>query len=202
MTLLTPGEPASAKGEAKAATAEPNWFASYPAGVPRTIDPDVYPSLSAMLLAACRQHAERPAFEFLQRADEFRAMGSRQPRLCGVPGRRSCAAGRASASRSCCRTCSPIRWRFSARCAAGLTVGQRQPALYAARIAAAARRFRRDRHRHHGEFRPQACKRSSPKPRSAMSWSRGSAILCPCSSAGHSISPTPISATRVPAVAV
>ena len=34
--------------------------------------------------------------------------------------------------------------------------GQRQPALYAARIATAARRFRRRRHRHHGEFRPQA----------------------------------------------
>ena len=31
-------------------TAEPNWFASYPAGVPKTIDPDIYPSLSAMLI--------------------------------------------------------------------------------------------------------------------------------------------------------
>jgi long-chain acyl-CoA synthetase len=71
MTLLTPGEPASAKGEAKAATAGPNWFASYPAGVPRTIDPDIYPSLSAMLIACCRQHGELPAFEFLQTRMSF-----------------------------------------------------------------------------------------------------------------------------------
>src|SRR3984885_5084092 len=47
-------------------TAEPNWFASYPAGVPRMIDPDIYPSLSAMLVELCRQHGELPAFEFLQ----------------------------------------------------------------------------------------------------------------------------------------
>jgi long-chain acyl-CoA synthetase len=61
MMLTTQNEPAPDKSEA----AEPLWFASYPAGVPRTIDPDLYPSLSAMLLEACRQHAERPAFECL-----------------------------------------------------------------------------------------------------------------------------------------
>jgi long-chain acyl-CoA synthetase len=55
----------SAAATAKAQDAEPVWFASYPKGVPRTVDPDVYPSLSAMLLEACRQHAERPAFECL-----------------------------------------------------------------------------------------------------------------------------------------
>jgi long-chain acyl-CoA synthetase len=63
MTLLTQSEPAPAKSETEAAA--PIWFASYPAGVPRTIDADAYPSLSAMLLEACRQHAERPAFECL-----------------------------------------------------------------------------------------------------------------------------------------
>jgi long-chain acyl-CoA synthetase len=41
------------------------WLASYPAGVPATIDPDAYPSLHALLLAACRRHADRPAFDFL-----------------------------------------------------------------------------------------------------------------------------------------
>ncbi|HLH88474.1 MAG TPA: AMP-binding protein [Xanthobacteraceae bacterium] len=41
------------------------WRASYPAGVPVSIDPDAFPSLHALLLAACRQHAERPAFDFL-----------------------------------------------------------------------------------------------------------------------------------------
>src|SRR3974390_3139094 len=45
--------------------AEPIWFASYPAGVPRTIDPDSFPSLASMLTEACRQHANRPAFESL-----------------------------------------------------------------------------------------------------------------------------------------
>jgi long-chain acyl-CoA synthetase len=62
MTLGTQSEPTPAKAEA----AEPIWFASYPEGVPRRIDPDAYPSLSAMLLEACRQHAERPAFECLR----------------------------------------------------------------------------------------------------------------------------------------
>jgi long-chain acyl-CoA synthetase len=49
----------------KTRAAEPIWLASYPAGVPASIDPDAYPSLPAMLIEACRQHAERPAFECL-----------------------------------------------------------------------------------------------------------------------------------------
>jgi long-chain acyl-CoA synthetase len=62
--LMTP----SSQGEAAAVAAgtpEPIWFAAYPAGVPKTIDPDAYPSLSAMLIEACRQHRQRPAFECL-----------------------------------------------------------------------------------------------------------------------------------------
>ncbi len=43
----------------------PIWLASYPPGVPKTIDPDTYPSLHGMLLAVCRRHGERPAFECL-----------------------------------------------------------------------------------------------------------------------------------------
>jgi long-chain acyl-CoA synthetase len=50
---------------AKAGAAGPNWFSSYPPGVPKSIDPDIYPSLTAMLLEACRKNAERPAFECL-----------------------------------------------------------------------------------------------------------------------------------------
>jgi long-chain acyl-CoA synthetase len=61
MTLVSQSETAAAK----AGAGEPIWFASYPAGVPKTIDPDAYPSLPAMLIEACRQHAERPAFECL-----------------------------------------------------------------------------------------------------------------------------------------
>jgi long-chain acyl-CoA synthetase len=39
--------------------------AFYPSGVPATIDPDAFASLHALLLAACRRHADRPAFDFL-----------------------------------------------------------------------------------------------------------------------------------------
>ena len=73
MTVMPEGE--AAPVAVKEATAEANmevtkkvepiWFASYPAGVPRTIDPDGFPSLSTMLIEACRQHAARPAFESL-----------------------------------------------------------------------------------------------------------------------------------------
>ncbi len=48
-----------------AGTAEPIWLASYPPGIPKSIDPDSYPSLSAMLLDACARHAAHPAFECL-----------------------------------------------------------------------------------------------------------------------------------------
>jgi long-chain acyl-CoA synthetase len=43
--------------------AEPIWFASYPPEVPKTIDPDSYASLPAMLLDSCAHNAARPAFE-------------------------------------------------------------------------------------------------------------------------------------------
>jgi long-chain acyl-CoA synthetase len=49
----------------RAGSAEPIWFASYPPGIPRSIDPDSYPSLSVMLLNACTRHAALPAFECL-----------------------------------------------------------------------------------------------------------------------------------------
>ncbi|HEX4555815.1 MAG TPA: AMP-binding protein [Xanthobacteraceae bacterium] len=41
------------------------WLASYPPGVAAKIDPDTYPSLHALLLAACQRHRDRPAFDFL-----------------------------------------------------------------------------------------------------------------------------------------
>jgi long-chain acyl-CoA synthetase len=61
MTLETRNAPAPAA----AGAGEPIWFASYPPGHPRTIDPDSYPSLSALLLDACKRHAAYPAFECL-----------------------------------------------------------------------------------------------------------------------------------------
>jgi long-chain acyl-CoA synthetase len=50
---------------ATAPAADPVWLSSYPAGVPASIDADSYPSLHALLLEACRNYAERPAFECL-----------------------------------------------------------------------------------------------------------------------------------------
>ena len=61
MTLQTQKAPTPAASGA----VEPAWFASYPPGIPRSIDPDSYPSLSAMLLDACARHAAHPAFECL-----------------------------------------------------------------------------------------------------------------------------------------
>ncbi|MFZ0722839.1 MAG: AMP-binding protein [Xanthobacteraceae bacterium] len=61
MTLGMQSEIAPMNGKGQ----EPIWLASYPAGVPAAIDADAYPSLAAMLIEACRQHAERPAFECL-----------------------------------------------------------------------------------------------------------------------------------------
>ena len=40
----------SAPHLAPAGTVDPIWLKSYPAGTPKTIDPDSYPSLHAMLL--------------------------------------------------------------------------------------------------------------------------------------------------------
>lgn len=42
-----------------------NWLTSYPPGVPKSIDPDAYPSLHALLLDACREYGGRPAFNCL-----------------------------------------------------------------------------------------------------------------------------------------
>ena len=59
MTLQTQSAPPPAHA------AEPIWYASYPPAFPRTIDPDTYSSLPAMLLDACARHASHPAFECL-----------------------------------------------------------------------------------------------------------------------------------------
>jgi long-chain acyl-CoA synthetase len=58
--------PAAAAAPAAVGRSEPSWFSSYPAGVPKTIDADAYPSLHAMLLEACGRFSERPAFECLR----------------------------------------------------------------------------------------------------------------------------------------
>jgi len=61
MTLQTQ----SAAVPATDGTGQPVWFASYPPGIAKTIDPDSYSSLPAMLLDACSRHAAHPAFECL-----------------------------------------------------------------------------------------------------------------------------------------
>ena len=191
MTLVSQGEPAPAtatRGGAKLVCLLSR------RAFPRRIDPDAYPSLLGHadrgLPAACRASGLRMP----ERAHELRRMGARQPRLCGVPGRGGelpCRRPR----RDHAAEHVGLSGHVSRRVARRDDRGQRQSALHAARTAAAARRFRRQRHRDHGEFRPQARGRSSPRPKSATSWWRGSAILCRCSSAGRSISPIPTSGT-------
>ena len=63
MSVQTGASPAA--NQSAAANAEPVWYASYPPGIPRTIDPDAFPSLTAMLVDACARHADHPAFECL-----------------------------------------------------------------------------------------------------------------------------------------
>jgi long-chain acyl-CoA synthetase len=60
MTLQTQSPPGAAPG-----ASEPIWFVSYPPGIPKTIDPDAYSSLTALLLDACARHAALTAFECL-----------------------------------------------------------------------------------------------------------------------------------------
>jgi long-chain acyl-CoA synthetase len=67
MTLAGPSEATAADIKGRG----PIWLASYPAGVPATIDADAYPSLPAMLIEACRQHAPLPAFECLSAQMSF-----------------------------------------------------------------------------------------------------------------------------------
>jgi long-chain acyl-CoA synthetase len=55
----------NAASPSEAATGEPIWFASYPRGIPKTIDADTYSSLPALLHDACLRHAAHPAFDCL-----------------------------------------------------------------------------------------------------------------------------------------
>lgn len=55
-----------------ASVGEPVWYASYAPGIPKTIDPDIFPSLSAMLVDACHRHAALPAFECLGTRMDYR----------------------------------------------------------------------------------------------------------------------------------
>ncbi len=61
----SPRVPPAAGAAGASGAAAPIWFASYPPGMPHSIDADMYPSLPAMLCDACAQYADRPAFECL-----------------------------------------------------------------------------------------------------------------------------------------
>ena len=157
MTFMMKVEPAPAKADNtdKAVAAEPIWFASYPSGVPKTIDPDAYPSLSAMLIMGLPEPRRASGFRMPQRPHELRRVGARQPRFRGVSGRRGgLQSGRPR--RDHAAEHARLSGDVSRRAARGHDRRQRQSALHAARIATAACRFRRRGHRDHGEFRPQA----------------------------------------------
>ncbi len=50
------------------------WLGSYPEGVPADIDPDLYPSLVALLEACFVRHAPRTAFSFMGKALTYREL--------------------------------------------------------------------------------------------------------------------------------
>jgi len=63
--------PEPAPEPALAAVAAAPWRQSYPPGVPARIDPDAFPSLHALLLAACRQYGDLQAFDYLGAAMSY-----------------------------------------------------------------------------------------------------------------------------------
>ena len=54
----------------------PPWLASYPAGVPSTIDPDMYPSLAELAEDSFQIHASLPAYKLLGKTLTFEELGS------------------------------------------------------------------------------------------------------------------------------
>jgi hypothetical protein len=134
--------------------AEPIWFASYPPGIPRTIDPDSYPSLTAMLLDACVRHGDHPAFECLGCAHELYRLGSRQLQLRGVSSsKRQCRPGDRVAIMLPNLLAYPVAFLGALR--AGLSSSTSIRSTRRANSESACG-FGRHHHRDHGEFRAQA----------------------------------------------
>ena len=50
---------------------EKTWLKQYPAGVPEQIDPDQYPSLTALIEEAFKKHASLPAYKFMGKGFSF-----------------------------------------------------------------------------------------------------------------------------------
>jgi len=148
MTLKTQSPPA----QRTTGAADPIWFASYPPGVPKNIDPDAYPSLPTMLLDTCMRHAARAAFECLDTRMGY-AEWERVSRAFAafLVEEAKCRPGERVAIMLPNLIAYPVA--FFAVLRAGLIVVNVNP-LYTPRAERAACRFRCDRHRHHGEFRP------------------------------------------------
>ncbi len=152
MTLTTQSDPAESKPHLET---EPIWFASYPAGVPKTIDPDAYPSLSAMLLEACRVHADRPAFEYLSARMSYAAW-ERDSRdfAAFLVEEANCRPGDRVAIMLPNMLAYPVTFLGALR--AGMTVVNVNPLYTPRELQQQLADCRRHGHRDHGEFRPQA----------------------------------------------
>ena len=151
MTLQT----GSGKAPPPAGAAEPIWFASYPPGIPKSIDPDTYPSLSAMLLDACARHAAHPAFECLG----VRMTYTEWERLSRgfaafLIEEVKCRPGDRVAIMLPNLLAYPVAFLGALR--AGLTVVNVNPLYTPRELKEQLDGFGRRRHRHHGEFRAQA----------------------------------------------
>ncbi len=194
MTLATQDEPVRPKPSPR------NHPGSRPCppGVPKTIDPDAYPSLTAMLVAACRQHAERPAFECLGAQMTF-AEWDRDSRdfAAFLVEEVNCRPGERVAIMLPNMFAYPVSFLGTLR--AGLIVVNVNPLATPRELQHQLADSPASVIDNTWRTSPTSCRRSSPTRKSVMSWWRGSAGLpTPVSSAGRSISPL-LYPPRVPA---
>ena len=157
MTAASPSEATPRRHQGR----QPIWLASYPAGVPATIDPDAYPSLPAMLIEACRQHHAAPGLRMPGRADELTRNGSATAATLRPSwSRRRTAAGRPR--RDHAAEHARLSGHVPRRAARRHDGGQRQPALHAARIARSSSPIPAPTSSSSWRISPTSCRTSSP----------------------------------------
>ena len=171
------------------------WYASYPPGIPKTIDPDTYSSLPAMLLDACTRHARLPAFECLGTTVTY-ADWERVSRAFAAFLVQEAKSHRGDRIAIMLPNLLAYPVAFLGAVRAGLTVVNVNPLYTPRELKEQLIDFRRYRDRDHGEFRPRARAGLGRHPDLFTSWSRGSATSCRRSSARYSISPTPMCARQ------
>lgn len=91
------------------------WLASYPKNVPAQIDLDEFGSIPDILTVACKDFADRPAFENMGRTLSYGQIDALSQQFAAYL-LHDLKLKKVIASRSCCRTCCSTRLPSSARC--------------------------------------------------------------------------------------